>query len=149
MSKKTGTKILLVLYILFLFYFLLVSELYGRCGSLRGYRYNLVLFREIRRFWTYRRQLGAAAAAANLLGNVLIFLPFGFFTSMASRSRSFSGAAASSFALSLLVELIQLVMKVGCFDVDDLFLNTMGGMLGYISFAAYSRIRRRYAEKKR
>mgnify|MGYP002239286720 CR=1 FL=1 len=30
-----------------------------------------------------------------------------------------------SFELSLLVELLQLVFKVGSFDVDDLFLNTI------------------------
>ena len=37
-----------------------------------------------------------------------------------------------SFELSLLVELLQLVFKVGSFDVDDLLLNTIGGLLGYI-----------------
>ena len=39
---------------------------------MREYHYNLELFREIRRFWTYREQLGFLAFA-NLAGNVLIF----------------------------------------------------------------------------
>ena len=39
-----------------------------------------------------------------------------------------------SFELSLLVELLQLVFKVGSFDVDDLFLNTIGGLLGYLVY---------------
>ena len=37
-----------------------------------------------------------------------------------------------SFELSLLVELLQLVFKVGSFDVDDMFLNTLGGIAGYL-----------------
>lgn len=142
-------KILFVLYIIFVFYFLLISEIYGRTGEMQEYHYNLVLFREIKRFWNYRRQLGIFATATNLLGNVLIFLPFGFFMAMASKYRSFLSTLVYSFALSLTVEISQLFMKVGCFDVDDLLLNTIGGMLGFITFAVCNVIRRNYAKKKR
>lgn len=142
-------KILFVLYIIFVFYFLLISEIYGRTGEMQEYHYNLVLFREIKRFWNYRRQLGIFATATNLLGNVLIFLPFGFFMAMASKYRSFLSTLVYSFALSLTVEISQLFMKVGCFDVDDLLLNTIGGMLGFITFAVCNVIRRSYAKKKR
>ena len=142
-------KVLFVLYIIFVFYFLLISEIYGRTGEMQEYHYNLVLFREIKRFWNYRRQLGIFATATNLLGNVLIFLPFGFFMAMASKYRSFLSTLVYSFALSLTVEISQLFMKVGCFDVDDLLLNTIGGMLGFITFAVCNVIRRNYAKKKR
>ena len=148
MSRILG-KILFVLYIIFVFYFLLISEIYGRTGEMQEYHYNLVLFREIKRFWNYREQLGIFATATNLLGNVLIFLPFGFFMAMASKYRSFLSTLVYSFALSLTVEISQLFMKVGCFDVDDLLLNTIGGMLGFITFAVCNVIRRNYAKKKR
>ncbi len=86
----------------------------------------------------------------NLFGNVLIFVPFGFFLPMASRYRSFFGTMFYSFGLSLCVEVFQLVTKVGSFDVDDLLLNTIGGVLGYISFVICNAIRRRYdADRKR
>ena len=142
-------KILFVLYIIFVFYFLLISEIYGRTGEMKDYHYNLVLFQEIKRFWNYRKQLGIFATATNLLGNVLIFLPFGFFMAMASKYRSFMSTLIYSLALSLTIEISQLFMKVGCFDVDDLFLNTLGGMLGLIAFAVCNVIRRNYAKKKR
>lgn len=142
-------KILFVLYIIFVFYFLLISEIYGRTGEMQEYRYNLVLFKEIKRFWNYRKQLGMFATVTNLLGNVLIFLPFGFFMAMASKYRSFLSTVIYSLALSLTVEVSQLFMKVGCFDVDDLLLNTIGGMLGFITFAVCNVIRRNYAKKKR
>ena len=147
MSRIIG-KILFVLYIIFVFYFLLISEIYGRTGEMQEYHYNLVLFQEIKRFWNYREQLGIFATATNLLGNVLIFLPFGFFMAMASKYRSFLSTLIYSFALSLTIELSQLFMKVGCFDVDDLLLNTIGGILGFISFLICNVIRRNYAKKR-
>ena len=140
-------KILFVLYIVFVFYFLLVSEIYGRTGEMMGYHYNLVLFKEIKRFWNYREQLGMFATVSNLLGNVLIFLPFGFFMPMASKRRSFFATTFYSLLLSVIVEISQLFMQVGSFDVDDLFLNTIGGMLGFIAFAVCNVIRRNYAKK--
>lgn len=142
-------KILFVLYIGFVFYFLLISEWYGRTGEMQNYHYNLVLFREIRRFWDYREQLGMFVAMANLAGNILIFVPFGFFMPMASKRRSFFVTAVDSLALSFFIELIQLFTKVGCFDVDDLLLNTIGGMLGYIIFTISSALRRAYVKKRR
>lgn len=140
-------KVLFSLYIIFVFYFLLISEIYGRTGEMQEYHYNLILFQEIGRFWNYREQLGMFATAANLLGNVLIFLPFGFFMPMASRRRSFLATSFYSLALSLVVEISQLLLKVGCFDVDDLLLNTIGGMLGYITFTVCNVIRRNNAKK--
>ena len=50
-------KILFVLYIVFLVYFLCFSEWYGRTGTVEEYRYNLVLFKEISRFIEYREEL--------------------------------------------------------------------------------------------
>ena len=141
-------KVLFVLYIIFVFYFLLISEIYGRTGEMQEYHYNLILFKEIKRFWNYRNQLGIFATATNLLGNVLIFLPFGFFMAMASKYRSFLSTLIYSFALSLTIELSQLFMKVGCFDVDDLLLNTIGGILGFITFLICNVIRRNYAKKR-
>ena len=97
-------KVLFVLYIGFIIYFLLFSDLYGRTGVMEEYRYNLVLFKEIKRFWQYREQLGWYAMFTNLFGNVIIFMPFGFFLPMASKYRSFFAAVFYSFTLSLCVE---------------------------------------------
>ena len=141
-------KLLFVLYIVFLFWFLLFSDWYGRSGEMREYHYNLVLFKEIKRFWTYRAQLGMRAVVHNLLGNVAVFVPFGFFMPMASKYRSFFMTVCYSFGLSLCVEVFQLLTRVGSFDVDDLLLNTIGGLAGYILFVICNAIRRRYHAKK-
>ena len=124
-------KILFILYVIFIIYFLLFSDWYGRTGEMREYHYNLVLFKEIKRFWQYREQVGFFAMFTNLFGNVLIFVPFGFFLPMGSRQRSFFGTAFYSFGLSLCVEV-----------------NTIGGICGYILFVICAAIRRRHAGKK-
>ena len=145
-------KVLFVFYIFFLLYFLIFSDWYGRTDISREYRYNLVLFKEIKRFIEYREELGAFAVFTNLFGNILIFMPYGFFISMASRSRGFFMTLFYSFGLSLCVETFQILTKVGSFDVDDLLLNTLGGVLGYILFSICNRIRRRhygYPKKRR
>ena len=54
-------KILFVLYVIFIIYFLIFSDWYGRTGEMQEYHYNLELFKEIRRFWEYRDQVGMFA----------------------------------------------------------------------------------------
>ena len=142
-------KILFVFYIVFVFYFLLVSEIYGRTGEMKDYHYNLVLFQEIKRFWNYREQLGIFSVMANLAGNILIFIPIGFFLPMASVRRIFSVIVFESFFISFVIEITQLLTKVGCFDVDDLLLNTLGGVIGFIIFMISNMIRRSYGKKRR
>lgn len=141
-------KILFVLYIVFLVYFLCFSELYGRTGTVEEYRYNLVLFKEISRFIEYREELGTFAVFANLFGNILIFVPYGFFISVASHSRGFLKTVFYSFVLCFGVEIFQLFTRVGSFDVDDILLNTLGGVLGYILFMICNRIRRKHDVRK-
>ena len=146
--QRLGT-VLIVIYIGFVFYFLLISEIYGRTGEMQNYHYNLVLFKEIKRFWNYRNQLGIFSAFSNLAGNILIFIPFGFFMPVACIHRNIFATTIEAFMLSLAIEVIQLITKVGCFDVDDLLLNTLGGVIGYIIFLISNVIRRNYVEKRR
>ena len=54
----------------------------------------------------------------------------------------------SGFFISLTIEVIQLLTKVGCFDVDDMILNTLGAALGYGIYAVCDRIRRKINGKK-
>ncbi len=146
---RLAGKILFVLYLFFLLYFLIFSDWYGRTGIGEEYRYNLILFKEIRRFVEYRETLGLFEVFTNLFGNILIFLPYGFFISVASSCRGFFMTLFYSFGLSLGVEIFQFLTRVGSFDVDDLLLNTIGGLLGYFLFLICNAIRRSYCEKRR
>ena len=55
-------RLLFVLYMGLLVYFLFFAESYGRAGDItREYRYNLKLFAEIKSFWIYREKVGTLA----------------------------------------------------------------------------------------
>ena len=127
-----GGRVLFLIYLAGLCYFLFFAENYGRVTGLEKYRYNLVPFREIERFWKYRRELGIHSFH-NLAGNILGFMPAGFFIPiMWKDKRGFFFTVCMTFQLSLQAEILQLIFRVGSFDVDDLLLNTFGGMLGYL-----------------
>ena len=54
------------------------SDGFGRAPHVE-YAYNLVLFKEIKRFYIYRDIVGTEAFLLNTAGNVVCFMPFGFF----------------------------------------------------------------------
>ena len=69
----------------------------------------------------------------NLGGNLFGFVPMGILLPLLfKRLRSFTAVVAVVFAVSLSYELIQLCTDLGVFDVDDLILNTAGGIIGFI-----------------
>ena len=138
--RKRILTILYVLYLCLLFYFLFFSVGFGRTGTSVEYRYILVLFREIKRFCRYRYILGNKAFFINVFGNVIAFMPMGFLQPLLSdRQRRKILVVLNCFIVSLLVETIQLVFKIGCFDVDDLFLNTLGGLFGLMIYFVFQK----------
>lgn len=137
--------IMFYIYILLLSYFLFFSEHYGR--DLVTEQYNLQLFKEIKRFIKYREHIGFEGFVVNIFGNVFAFAPYGFLLPLLNnRYRKFYIIAFLSILFSLLVETSQLILKVGVFDVDDILMNSVGGIIGYLSFllmySVYKRIYR-------
>ncbi|RDY31535.1 VanZ family protein [Lachnotalea glycerini] len=154
MKKKEANKLekfgilLFIIYIILLFYFLFFAESMGRTISDREYCYNLVLFKEIKRFIVYRKELGIMAVFTNIIGNIICFIPFGcMLPILSTRCRKFALVTLISFELSLVIEVMQLLLKVGSFDVDDMVLNTCGGMLGFVFYHIADRLIRKWLKK--
>ena len=117
-------------------YCLFFSEAMGRTPENHTkFSYNLTLFKEIRRFLVHGNILGHRAVLINIVGNVVAFMPFGFILpEVWDQLNHWSTITLMGFLFSLCVELIQLVGRVGSFDVDDLLLNTVGALIGYFAF---------------
>lgn len=127
-----GGRVLFGIYLMGLCYFLFFAENCGRELEQEYYRYNLIPFKEIERFWKHRDILGIHSFY-NLAGNILGFMPAGFFIPILWKKRkSFLFTLCVTFEMSFVVEILQLIFRVGSFDVDDLILNTLGGILGYL-----------------
>ena len=105
---------------------------------------NLVPFRTIRRFSRLLvppvRRVFLRMAINNLLGNILMFVPLGYFLPrlFVGLRRLWRTALASCIIMSL-VEILQLLLMVGTCDIDDLILNTLGSVLGYGVFRICNR----------
>ena len=89
MWKRTKTHqkvcwIFFVAYLVLLIYFMFFSDGFGRAPHVE-YAYNLVLFKEIKRFYIYRDIVGTEVFLLNTAGNVVCFMPFGFFLPIISR----------------------------------------------------------------
>lgn len=99
------------------------------------YHYNLVLFSEIKRFVKYRDVVGYPTFFANVFGNFLVFVPFGFLLPMLGKYKyNLVLTTLLTFEFSLIIEVVQLFTRLGSFDVDDLLLNTLGGCAGYVTY---------------
>ena len=83
-------------------------------------------------FWSYRaiRQGATSLISENLL-NVLLLLPTGFLYPLAMGQASAKKSILFGMSCSLLIELLQLILKSGLPEFDDVFHNTIGAALGY------------------
>ena len=70
-----------------------------------------------------------------ILLNILLFVPFGYLLPVLwKKADRWWITVLLGFALYLAVELLQLVTRLGMFDVDDLINNTIGAGVGYLLF---------------
>lgn len=71
--------------------------------------------------------------------NVMLFVPMGYLLPYVFRwfrDKVQILPTLASFLISLLIENVQLVTKLGFYDVDDLVANTFGGYLGQVLYVA-------------
>ena len=120
-----------IIYIWLLFEILTMTELNGTSGL------NLTPFSEILRY-----EIGTQMFNYNVFGNILIFIPFGYLIANYVSPRKIWPILITTLITSGVVEFVQL--KIGrSFDIDDIILNVLGGIVGYLLFIGFSAIKRR------
>ena len=149
MTRKVS-RIFFGLYLLLLIYWMFFAEEWGRSMLSGDYHYNLVPLREIRRYLVYYEQIGLWRVLWNLAGNVVGFMPFGALLPLVGSKRlGFWKTVLYSFEMTLLIEISQLILRVGSCDVDDMILNTLGGCLGYLVYVLIIRPKEKNIEEKK
>lgn len=77
-----------------------------------------------------------------LIYNIMAFIPMGFLLPLVSRrARNMYFTIIVATAFSSLIEISQLITVLGTFDIDDILLNTLGAIIGYVLYLAFIRIR--------
>ena len=134
-DNKLAMWVCFIAYLLLLGYAVFFSSGFGR-EEHADYRYNLTLFQEIGRYYNFGMRTGSWRLFWwNVVGNVCVFVPFGaFLPALFTKCQKFFSVLLFTVELSFVVEIIQLITKIGSFDVDDLLLNTIGGILGYFVY---------------
>lgn len=92
---------------------------------------NIVPFRVFTEAWA----MGGHKQIAQIIANILMFVPLGFLTPAAfPKMRSWQKTALSMALFSFSIEFVQYFIG-RCADVDDFMLNTAGGIAGYAVFS--------------
>lgn len=109
-----------------------------------GLHYNLIPFQIFVDIGRELRDGNMLGLLISLLGNVVMFLPLGFFPALLWRGIDLKRALVIGCCASLTIELFQLPLGRSA-DVDDLWLNTLGVGLGYGLYALLARWKPRWA----
>ena len=122
--------LLFITYILFLFELVTSRDVYMN-GT------NLVPFREM-----FRYPVGSENFNRQVIGNILLFMPFGFFATYYTKIKKISSISFMSILVSLTIEVVQKYIGRS-FDVDDIILNVVGGILGFLVYIGLDAIRKK------
>lgn len=122
--------LLFITYILFLFELVTSRDVYMN-GT------NLVPFREMFRYPVVSENFNR-----QVIGNILLFMPFGFFATYYTKIKKISSISFMSILVSLTIEVVQKYIGRS-FDVDDIILNVVGGILGFLVYIGLDAIRKK------
>ncbi len=127
--------LLFILYMLALYYLLLSTE------NATAYGTNLIPFKEMTRY-----SIGSRGFFYNVIGNIALFIPFGYFVSNYIKANKTHQIVIISIISSLTAELIQ--FKIGrAFDVDDIILNTVGAIIGFLCYLFINFVKEKLPKK--
>ena len=119
--------LLFVIYLLMLFQVVTYQDVIS-------YGNNFIPFKELTRY-----EFGTNLFYKNIIGNILLFMPYGFFVSYYLRLDKKRLAFILVLLVSFSIECVQLLIG-RCFDVDDILLNLCGGMIGYYVYSLLDKI---------
>lgn len=137
MLKRIGrwlTGSLLTGYTMVLIYWMILG--FGRTAR-PEFRYNLRPLHTIRLF-SRTEYFNLTNWAINMIGNIVVFVPFGILLPLLLRG-SFRRSASVFLTGIILLESLQLVTRRGSFDVDDILLNSIGFTAGFVLYRIFRR----------
>lgn len=90
------------------------------------YTYNFKLF------WSYDNYIYEIQS----MMNVMVFIPIGLLIGCSFRSLPWYKIFLYGFTMSVLIEFLQLILKRGFSELDDVMHNTIGFVIGYIAYVS-------------
>ena len=105
--------------------------------DVESYGNNFTPFKEM-----FRYTLGSNLFIKNVIGNMVMFMPYGFFTGYFLKINKVSVVLLLSMLVSTSIEVIQgYIGRV--FDIDDIILNVIGYIIGFLIYKLFNKIKDR------
>ena len=121
--------------LLFIAYLLLLFQLVTAQDISAYNSTNLMPFREILRY-----DFGTTGFNKQVLGNIILFIPFGYFVTSYCNIKNLGTITLVSLLTSFVIEGVQHFIGRS-FDVDDILLNVVGGIIGFLVYISLNAIR--------
>lgn len=115
---KELASLIFIVYVMCLFYVVTFQDVSWSTS-------NFTIFKEI-----FRYEFGSKMFFRNVVGNMIMFIPYGFFISYFLKFKKAYPVLAMTFLTSFTIEITQLLIG-RVFDIDDIILNLLGGLVGY------------------
>lgn len=90
--------------------------------------YNLIPFKTILTFLSYKDTIDECV---NIIGNIILFIPIGFFAYIMFKGKKLK-TIVLCLAITLSIEIIQLVLPARSCNIDDIIVTFTGGYIGLI-----------------
>ncbi|MEG0408734.1 MAG: VanZ family protein [Bacilli bacterium] len=117
-----------IIYVLCLFYVVTFQDV-NYANS------NFIPFKEM-----FRYDFGTRLFIKNIIGNIVLFIPYGFFIGYYLKLEKFKLSFLLTLIVSITIETTQLAIG-RVFDIDDILLNVIGGLLGTYVYTVLSKIK--------
>ena len=120
--------------LLFIIYILALFQIVTFQDDVTWSTNNFVPFKEI-----FRYKFNSILFFKNVLGNMIMFVPFGFFVSSYLKNDKLPLTLFLTIIASFSIEVVQLCIG-RVFDVDNIILNVCGGIIGHYIYIILSKI---------
>lgn len=83
----------------------------------------------------YLKHFDQTYASTNILANLLLFVPVGFLIPIAYPERKkFFKTMSLCLITTVVIEIFQYITCLGFCDIDDILLNMLGSVIGFIAY---------------
>lgn len=95
---------------------------------------SIIPFHQIGRYIFGTANVSTSVVINNIVGNLLLFIPLGLYLQLFKKDKRFFPSFITVFLVSLVIEIVQYILAIGITDIDDIILNTLGGVIGIVIY---------------
>lgn len=142
MMRKT---IDILFYVIAAFYVFMMIDLFFRFNMMFdpnriiSRSYNLIPFQTIWEYAGGSDSMSKSFVLYNIFGNIVVFIPFGLFLQVIKKRKTFRKSLLIVIITSMAIELMQFISGLGASDIDDVLLNSCGGIIGILIYQLFKK----------